>query len=135
MSLTPLQALFDLYSALPKAKRSELGAQYKALEDYLVLSRREPRNAADWWNDPQKRAAASAAMREAWRRRRLRQPAAKLRLSWRSSEAEKILSYDEAARVVGRTVGSLRALLGRCGGVAHFSVDDDVVTVRREKAR
>lgn len=106
-----VKALERLYGSVPPARREELRAEFQVLLAAIESHTR-----------------SRAKMKDAWKSRR-----PSFRLSWRSTgEIKDALSYEEAAKILGKSVATVRIYLSRGGGKAYFQVRDDIVTVEKQ---
>lgn len=122
---TPDEALNQLMEALGPKKRESLAASIEVLRTLV-----EPRTSGpgSFWSDPERGAKAREAMKASWAAR----DKTKMQLTWRSSKAKQVLDdYNEIGRLVGRAPHTVRCMLSRGKGVAHFAHNDDVITVQR----
>lgn len=114
------QALAAITQRLSKTAKEELSVSIQLLTEYLAKPR-----PGEFWQDPEKRKATQAKMRET--------KSVRLRLTWRSAgKAIVVKSYAEAGQYVKQTGKQVALKLSRKDGVwSYKAADGDVITIVR----
>jgi hypothetical protein len=115
-------ALRNLWNRIPEKIREE----QEVIDDFIVLKKAITSISKCWWLDDERKAAISNTMKKSWSDRRK-----KLQLTWRSTGEELIVdSAADAARHVGKKAHTIEIYLSKGLGIAHFTHNDDVITIR-----
>jgi hypothetical protein len=118
--MTPAQDLATVVAIIPAAKRQALSAEIQRLQAHCgsTADLLSDRRRSMWCNE--------GAARKAIEEKRI------YKVTWRGADPI-MCNIEEAAAQVKKKVTSLRTYLAKGNGIAHFNIEDELVTVLKKK--